>query len=87
MIGDGGKTIALDRGRLDLVTADAFSRHYPECWIPSLPFAGVCGIAVKSLAALEAVLRGADLPARRVDRALIAPFPDELGQGVWRFSE
>ena len=47
--GDGGQTIALDRGRLDLVTADAFARLYPECPIPSLPFAGACGIKVKSL--------------------------------------
>ena len=84
---DGGQTIALDRGRLDLVAADAFARLYPECPIPSLPFAGACAIRVKSLAALEAILSGAGLPFRRVDRCLIAPFPDELGHGVWRFSE
>jgi hypothetical protein len=84
---EGGQTIALDRGRLDLVTADAFARLYPECPIPSLPFSGACGIRVKSLAALEAVLSGAGLPARRAELALIAPFPDELGRGVWLFSE
>jgi hypothetical protein len=33
------------------------------------------------------VLSGAGLPARWADRALIAPFPDELGRGVWLFSE
>ena len=56
-----GEMIALDRGRIELVTADAFTKLYPECPVPSLPFAGACGITVKSLAALEACLTQAGL--------------------------
>jgi hypothetical protein len=69
------------------VTADAFTKLYPECPVPSLPFAGACGITVKSLAALEACLTQAGLSSRRADEALIAPFPEELGQGAWLFAE
>ena len=82
-----GQTIRLDRGRLDLVTAEGFAALLPECAIPSLPFAGLCEIKVRSLAALEALLGEAGLPARRAGGALIVPFPGELGRGAWRFGE
>ena len=69
-----GRTIRLDRGRLDLVTADAFAALLPECTIPSLPFAGLCEIKVRSLATLEALLgntRPAGAPVgRHPDRAV-----------------
>ncbi len=83
----GGRTIALDRGRFELVPAATFAADYPECPIPSLPFSGVCGIRVRSLAALDAFLAEARLPRRHMDGMLVAPFPEELGQGAWRFSE
>ncbi len=82
-----GCRIRLDRGRLDLVSADAFAGILPECPIPSLPFAGLCEITVKSLPALETLLGNAGLRTRRAGDALIAPFPAELGVGAWRFSE
>jgi hypothetical protein len=82
-----GMTIGLDRGHLDLVTADAFIGVYPECPVPSLPFAGAYGITVTSLTRLEAVLNTAGLRSRRLNDTLIAPFPDELGHGVWLFAE
>ena len=82
-----GRTIRLDRGRLDLVTADAFTALLPQCTIPSLPFAGLCEIKVRSLASLETLLREADLAADRIDGTLIVPFPAELGLGAWRFGE
>ena len=82
-----GHTIRLDRGRLDLVSADAFAALLPECAIPSLPFAGLCDITVKSLPALEALLSDAGLRTRRAGETLIAPFPAELGVGAWRFCE
>ena len=81
-----GRTIRLDRGRLDLVTADAFAALLPQCSIPSLPFAGLCEIKVRSLATLEALLGNAGLAARRSGDTLIVPFPAELGIGAWRFS-
>jgi hypothetical protein len=84
---DASRTIALDRGRIELVTADAFTKLYPECPVPSLPFAGACGIAVRSLPNLEAALSKAGLRSRRTDDTLVVPFPNELGHGVWLFTE
>jgi len=81
-----GVTIALDRGRIELVTADAFGRRFPELTIPSLPFMGACTIAVESLEAAEAALRRGGIAARRDRERLVARFPDELGQGAWVFS-
>ncbi len=83
--GDGGQVIMLDRGRLGIVTADAFSRQFPELTIPSLPFMGACTIAVESLAVTEAVLRHGGIGVRRDGERLVARFPDELGQGSWVF--
>jgi glyoxalase-like protein len=82
-----GQTIALDRGRVELVTADAFARRLPEIAIPSLPFVGAYGIRVASLARLDDLLRGAGLPTLRSEHDLVAPFPAELGHGAWLFTE
>jgi hypothetical protein len=86
-IREGGQTIALDRGRVELVTADAFSRRFPEIAIPSLPFMGACAIAVASLAAAEAALRRGGIAVQRDGTRLVARFPQELGVGAWVFSE
>jgi hypothetical protein len=82
-----GRAIALDRGRIELVTAAAFARMLPECPVPSLPFMGACEIRVVSLAALERRLREAGLAPRPLDGKLAIRFPEELGRGVWLFSE
>jgi len=84
---EDGQAIALDRGRLELVTADAFSRRFPELTIPSLPFMGACTIAVESLASAEAVLRRGRIATRRAGDQVVARFPDELGVGIWIFEE
>jgi hypothetical protein len=84
---EGGQAIALDRGRVELVTADAFRGRFPEIAIPSLPFMGACTIEVTSLAAGEAVLRRGGITPRRAGDQLIAPFPDELGAGAWILAE
>ena len=83
----GGQTIALDRGRLELVTADAFSRRFPELIIPGLPFIGVCTIGVESLATAEGALRRGQLLARRDSEGLLVLFPKALGTGGWLFSD
>jgi hypothetical protein len=82
-----GQVIALDRGRIDLVTAETFTQELPEIPIPSLPFAGAYGITVRSLSALEDMLKRAGLTARRREHDLVAVFPAELGRGAWLFSE
>ena len=82
-----GQTIALDRGRVELVRADAFQRRLPEISIPSLPFAGAYGVRVASLPRLDDLLQQAGLTTRRNEHGLIAPFPAELGHGAWLFAE
>ena len=82
-----GQVIELDRGRVDLVTADAFARRLPGIPIPSLPFMGAYGIRVTSLAALDNLLQRAGIATRRNERELVAVFPEELGQGAWLFAE
>jgi hypothetical protein len=85
--GEGGQTIALDRGRVELVSADTFSRRFSEIAIPSLPFMGACTIGVASLATAEAALRQGGVAAHRDGERLVAQFPRELGVGAWAFTE
>ena len=82
-----GQAVALDRGRIDLVTPEAFAAALPEIAIPSLPFIGGYGVTVASLDGVEATLRSGGVASRRAGDALIAPFPEELGKGAWLFSE
>jgi hypothetical protein len=82
-----GRTVALDRGRVELVTAQAFTAALPDIPIPSLPFAGACGITVESLSRLDILLRQGGIAARRAGHGLTAPFPADLGQGAWLFGE
>ena len=82
-----GKMLQLDRGHLQFVSADVFAVLVPGAPVPSLPFMGAYGIAVRSLATLAGRLRDAGVRARDERRAVIASFPDELGQGAWVFVE
>jgi|SRR5215470_6945026 len=82
-----GVFIALDRGRIELVSRAAFEAALPEIAIPGLPFIGAYGMVVTSLDATEAFFSNAGLRTRRVGDCLVAPFPSELGQGFWLFTE
>jgi hypothetical protein len=81
-----GQAIQLDRGRVQIASAEAFARLFPSLPIPRLPFMGVYGVRVASLARAEAILSKLS-GARRDGAALFVPFPDELGQGAWVFVE
>ena len=81
-----GQTIELDRGRLQLVTADAFTQMLPEIPIPALPFAGAYGIKVSRLRRSTTLAR-AGVATRRREQDLVAVFPEELGHGAWLFAE
>ena len=71
-----GQTIQLDRGRVELATAEAFAQKFPEIAIPSLPFIGSYGIKVKSLAALQEIFTRAGLSrCGNPPMRLLAPFP------------
>jgi hypothetical protein len=82
-----GYMIALDRGRVEIVAADAFAAAFPEMAIPGVPFAGVYGVVVKSLGAIERLLRDNGIRTRTAADYLIALFPEELGKGGWLFAE
>jgi Glyoxalase-like domain len=82
-----GQTIELDRGRVQLMTAEAFTRALPDVPIPSLPFIGAYAIRVASLAVTRDMLERAGLRTRGSEQDLVAIFPEELGQGAWLFAE
>jgi catechol 2,3-dioxygenase-like lactoylglutathione lyase family enzyme len=82
-----GQTIALDRGRVDLVSPEGLAQAVPGIAIPSLPFIGAYGIKVKSLGALETILAQGGVRTRPYDDGLLAPFPEQLGQGAWLFTK
>ena len=82
-----GQTIKLDRGQVQLCSADAFTAMFPEISIPRLPFMGVYAIRVQSLAAAETLLKREHMTTRRLGSALVVPFPSELGAGAWLFVE
>jgi len=79
--------IPLDRGQVQIVTADAFKVLFPDVPIPRLPFIGAYAIEVASLAKLEAILRESGIGSRKSGAALFVPFPEALGQGAWVFVE
>ena len=58
-----GQSIALDRGRIEIVTETAFAALVPEVAVPRLPFIGAYAIRVASLRATEELMDGAGLAA------------------------
>jgi hypothetical protein len=82
-----GQTIELDRGRVQLLTPEAFTRKLLDVPIPSLPFIGAYAIRVASLAVTRDMLKRAGLRTRRSEQDLVAIFPEELGRGAWLFAE
>jgi len=82
-----GWMIALNRGRIELVTRAAFEDKLPEVAVAGLPFIGAYGIVVTSLDTVKAMLERAGLRTRCAGDCLVVPFPQELGQGAWLFSE
>jgi hypothetical protein len=82
-----GRSIELDRGRLDLVTTDGFRQMLPEISVPSVPFMGACEIRVASLAALRDLLKQAGMDMRERASGLVVRFPPEIGEGAWLFTE
>jgi Glyoxalase-like domain len=82
-----GRTLRLDRGRVDLVAPETFAALLPEAPIPGVPFMGAYGLIVRSLAHASAILRQGGLDPRPIGAALAVRFPPELGAGAWLFAE
>jgi hypothetical protein len=83
----GGALIHLDRGGIYLVSHDRATEKLPEVAITMLPFIIGYALRVKSLAAAEAAVDGADLEWRAIEDGIVASFPPELGDGAWFFVE
>jgi hypothetical protein len=81
-----GRRIDLDRGRVDLMAAAAFTEMHPQIPIPSLPFIGAYEIGVGSIETVERALTQGKIATQRRGRSLLAVFPEELGRGTWRFT-
>ena len=82
-----GSRFALDRGRIDLMTPEAFAMRWPGLTIPSLPFIGICTLAVRSIDTCADVLTRGGLHVFRHATRIEARFPPELGHGLWEFIE
>ncbi len=82
-----GQAIALDRGQVQLVSRNAFEAMLPEIAIPSLPFLGAYAVRVQSLAATQALLQREGMAMRPIGKALVVPFPSDVGLGAWLFVE
>jgi Glyoxalase-like domain len=82
-----GRGFFLDRGGMQLVTAAAFARIAPGIGLAPLPFIGLYAVRVASLTAAERVLRSGGVRFAKQSKTLLAPFPRELGQGAWIFTE
>jgi hypothetical protein len=82
-----GPVFCLDRGRVQLVAADALAKLFPRLTIPDLPFMAAYGLAVASLDQVAARLQAGDVAFERRDGVVVAPFPDDLGVGCWVFVE
>jgi Glyoxalase-like domain len=82
-----GQSIALDRGRVQLMSSLMLEQSLPGLEIPAFPFICAYGIAVRSLAATAACLDAGGVAFSRRDGCLVAPFPAPLGNGCWAFVE
>ena len=82
-----GQAIVLERGRVQLASVDALGVILPGPPRSGLPFMVGYGVAVGSLDAAQAKLRGGGLESARRGKLVVAPFPAELGEGAWCFVE
>ena len=82
-----GRVLRLDRGQIHIMPSAVFTELIADVPLPELPFVGAYAITVRSLAAVETLVRDAALHADRRQQALVVPFPQELGVGAWVFAE
>jgi hypothetical protein len=82
-----GPAFHLDRGRVQLATAEALGKLFPRLAIPGFPFVAGYGIAVASLDQVAACLQANEVAFERQAGHIVAPFPDDLGDGCWVFVE
>jgi hypothetical protein len=82
-----GSAFGLDRGRVQLTTAEGMARLLPHLAIPTLPFMAAYGLEIASLDGAATCLHESDIAFELRDGCMIVAFPDELGVGCWVFVE
>jgi len=82
-----GRTVALDRGHVHVVSPEGFAALLPDVAVPRIPFIGAYGLVVASLDAMRNLFARAGLAAHAIGAAVAVRFPEELGQGAWLFAE
>jgi Glyoxalase-like domain len=82
-----GMALRLDRGGVQLMSGEAFSRLAVGIAVPSLPFIGLYAVKVRSLAVLREALQRGGLSFAAHDGFVLAHFPPALGIGGWIFAE
>jgi hypothetical protein len=87
MEGAFGKAIRLDRGGVQLTTAETLSQLMPDLAIPSLPFIGLYAVVVRSVPVLCGCLQRGGVSFIAYDGFVTARFPSALGVGGWVFAE
>ena len=80
-----GERLPLERGGVVLMERATFEDQFGP--VPQLPFIGLYGVRVASLASCEELLAQNDLSSERRENALLVRFPEALGQGAWLFVE
>jgi hypothetical protein len=82
-----GHYIQLDRGRVQLTSRETMRGMLPDA--PNLPPPFISGYAIRvqSLEHLQGMLDRRGLAYMRRERAMIVPFPAQLGLGTWIFVE
>lgn len=83
----GGHEILLDRGRIEIMSADGWRNRWPKLSVPSLPFLGACTIEVASLDMARRCLDRGGLAHALHGSGIAVPFPTALGHGAWCFVE
>ncbi len=84
--GAGCRILPLDRGRVVLLSPEAWRADFPGIAPPALPWIAATTLAVETLDVLAARCRDAGVPARRRDGRLVVALPAALG-GVMAFCE
>ena len=80
-----GQRLPLERGGVLLMERGTFEEEFGP--VPQLPFIGLYGVRVASLASCAELLAQNDLSVETRDNALLARFPEALGEGAWLFVE
>jgi hypothetical protein len=82
-----GQSVALDRGRVQLVQPAMLDRLFPGLELPALPFMCAYGVRVRSLGDVTTCLKRGGISFEQRSGCVTALFPAPLGQGCWAFVE